>query len=128
MQVPVNGHSLPFLPALGRGYVTIEVCGDFLPRIQPIVGRSRRWRCARKCFAHRTLLISRPLARTPEGARHSNRGNGKVRHSTANRENGRHSAPCRLTVPSKVSDCVRTSSPPKGNFAAAAHPSRWFVP
>jgi len=41
MLVPVNGYALPFLPALNRGYVTIEVSRDFLPRIQPLFEPSR---------------------------------------------------------------------------------------
>ena len=36
MQVPVNRHSLPLLPALDCGHVAIEVGRDFLPRIQPV--------------------------------------------------------------------------------------------
>src|SRR6266481_9410866 len=63
MQVSVNGHPLPLLPALDRRHVAVEVCRDFLPRIQVVFGWSHGWRCAREWFAHRALLIGPRLSR-----------------------------------------------------------------
>ena len=59
VQVPVNRHPLPLLPALDRGHVAVEVCRDLLPRIQPVFGRSLGWRCAKGWVAHRALLLVR---------------------------------------------------------------------
>jgi hypothetical protein len=56
MQVPVNGHPFPLLPALNCGHVAIEVGGDFLPRIQPVFGRSQGWWRAGGRFSHHPLL------------------------------------------------------------------------
>ena len=38
MQVTVDGHLLPLLPALDRPHVAIEVGRNFLPRIQAVFG------------------------------------------------------------------------------------------
>jgi hypothetical protein len=54
MQVPVDGHPLALLPALDRGYVAIQVCSDFLPRIQAVFGWSDGWQRVRELFAHRS--------------------------------------------------------------------------
>jgi hypothetical protein len=62
MLVPVNGHALPFLPALNRGYVTIEVSRDFLPGVKPLFGRALGWLCFKGQFAHRVLLIGEVIA------------------------------------------------------------------
>ena len=61
MPVAVNRHPLPFLPALDRGHVTVQVGRDLFPRIQPILGRSHRWRWVGKRFAHRALLSGEHL-------------------------------------------------------------------
>ena len=56
MQVPVDGHPLPLLPALDRGHVAVEVSRDLLPRIEGIFGRSLGWRCGCGWLVHRALL------------------------------------------------------------------------
>ena len=63
MQVPVNGHLLPLFPPLDRRHVAVEVCGDFLPRIQPVFRWTHRWRRARGWFTHRALLLGPRLSR-----------------------------------------------------------------
>ncbi len=57
MEVPVNRHPLALLPALHRGYVAVQVCRDFLPRIQPLFGWSRR-----NCSPIALLIGSRFIA------------------------------------------------------------------
>ena len=39
MQVPVDGHPLPLLPALNGGHVAFKVGRNLLPRIQPVFDR-----------------------------------------------------------------------------------------
>ena len=88
MQVPVNGHPLPLLPALDRRHVAVEVRRDFLPRIQPVFGRSHGWRCAKGWFAHRALLIGPQSSTTRESncslrlakARQNTAFDGKLRN------------------------------------------------
>jgi hypothetical protein len=38
VEVPVDRHSFALFPPLDRLYVAMQVCRDFLPGIQPIVG------------------------------------------------------------------------------------------
>src|SRR3954464_12197412 len=83
MHVPVDGHPLPLLPALDGGHVAVKVGGDFLPRIQPVLGRSDRWQCTRGSFAHRTLLIDCRESR--DSIVTLALGDSKAQHSTANR-------------------------------------------
>src|SRR6266478_1805833 len=86
MQVPENRHPLPLLPALDRRHVAVEVCRDFLPRIEAVFGQPHGGRRAREWFAHRALLIGPRLSRAP-GTRivSSTDSDGKGQHSTANR-------------------------------------------
>src|ERR1700722_1240059 len=63
MLVAVNGHPLALLPPLDGRYVAVEVRRDFLPRIQPVFGRTRRWRRAGGCFTHGVLLLGPRLSR-----------------------------------------------------------------
>ena len=39
VQVAVDRHGLPLLPALNRRHIAAEIRRDFLPRIQPVFGR-----------------------------------------------------------------------------------------
>ena len=56
MQMPVDRHALPLLPALDCGHVAFEVNRDLLPRIQPVFRRSRGWRRTKGRFVHQALL------------------------------------------------------------------------
>jgi hypothetical protein len=65
MLVPVNGHSLPLLPALDGLRITVEVRRNFFPRIQPVFWRFRGWQWGRGRFAHQrspdwSAVIRRP--------------------------------------------------------------------
>ncbi len=112
MQVTVDRHPLPLLPALDRGHVAFEVGRDLLPRIQPVFKRSRRMAVFQGMVRPSrspdwSAVVTNPETRIVASlpARH-----GKTLHSTANRGNGCNSAPCRLKAPTTVSDCVRCVS------------------
>ncbi len=68
--VAVNGHRLPLLPALDGGHVPVEICRDFLPRIQPVPVH----RFSFSCHRGRAGIVA------PRGS------GGKGRHSTAREE------------------------------------------
>jgi hypothetical protein len=36
VQVAVDRHALALFPALDGGYVAMEICGDFLPRVEAV--------------------------------------------------------------------------------------------
>ena len=57
MQVSVDRHPLPLLPALDRCHVAFEVSRDLLPRIQAVFQWFLGWRYTEGWFAHRTLLL-----------------------------------------------------------------------
>src|SRR5882724_2349300 len=108
MKVPVNGHPLPLLPALDRSHVAVEVCRDFLPRIQPVFGRSVKRRCPKGWLFHHSpkeMVPAHPepgpncSVPTPEW-------HGKTPHSTAIQGLSRDSAPYRLWTSPYVPDCL----------------------
>src|SRR5258707_12378524 len=103
MHVPVNRHPLPLLPSLHRRHVAVQVGRDLLPRVQPVLGQLRGWRCVGESLAHQPLLFHRP------GFCLYQLGNGIVQHSTASAANSCNSAPYRLTSPPCLPDCGRTT-------------------
>ena len=56
MQMAVDRHSFPLLPALNCGYIAPEVSRNFLPGVQPLFGLILQRRCTGKRFAWGTLL------------------------------------------------------------------------
>ena len=40
MQMPANRHPFALFPPLHSGYVAVEICGNFLPRVQAVFNRS----------------------------------------------------------------------------------------